>query len=344
MAMNIAPSLPRALAPRPVHKKLSSHAHGRTMGTEWTVTVVPELPIEQEYLLRRAIQACLDDLCDQMSHWQSDSLISRINQAETGWYALPDDFFQVLYAGLELAKATQGAYDPTLGELSNLWGFGPEHAHSLPPAAELCSAAVMRSGWQRTELSITHQAIWQPGGLQFDLSSIAKGYAVDKIAKLLDSQAIEHYLIEIGGEVKAKGCNASEQAWRVHIELPQKNVLASANNAQPQCFPATVSNHAMATSGNYRREYSRNGAQYCHTLDPTTGQPVHHALRSVTVIHERCVMADALATALLVMGPQAAMRYALAHDIAALFMQEQDTGGQIDWTPRFQELATLVEP
>ncbi|NLY27195.1 MAG: FAD:protein FMN transferase [Alcaligenaceae bacterium] len=308
------------------------------MGTHWSVALAQPLDARHAACLTGLVQARLDDLCDQMSHWQPDSLISRINRSEPGWYALPEDFFRVMQTALDLAQSTRGTYDPTLGALSSLWGFGPTTIPlaKLPPLPESCTRAVQRSGWLHTALNHQHRALWQPGGMEFDLSSIAKGYGVDQIADLLNAQGMTDYLVEIGGELKAQGFNSRHEPWRIQIELPPINRSGQAVTPETG-FPTSLRDAALATSGNYRRTYTTPEGRFCHTLDPFTGQPVQHALLSVTVVDTTCMMADALATALLVMGPERGKQYARTHHVAALFIHDpagNDT--PIEWTPEFE--------
>lgn len=316
---------------------------GDTMGTTWTVKLLdPEGKIPSPDL-HASIQAVLEHITQQMSTWDASSTISRLNLAEAGWYQLPQNFFHVLSQALEISRATAGAYDPTVGRLVNLWGFGPAGSITVEPCDNDIAAALATAGWHRTALKPDHHAVWQPGGLHFDLSSIAKGYGVDQVAKVLDQYNVEHYLVEVGGELKARGHNARNTPWALAIEIPEHarpdgmhlNITATAAST----LPISLTDCAIATSGDYRRYFEKEGRRYAHTLDPATGAPLAHNLVSVTVLHSECMLADALATALLSMGPQRGPDYARAQNIAALFMLSHPDDLALEWTGDFQRLA-----
>ncbi|MGE4370410.1 MAG: FAD:protein FMN transferase [Burkholderiaceae bacterium] len=324
------------LPSRATDARATTHMHGSTMGTTWRVVLAGRPDAAQLAMLREKVLACLDDLCNQMSHWQPDSLISRINRAEAGWYAVPDDAFHVLSAAMTLAESTAGAFDPTIGELAVLWGFGPGAGGTrLPPDEAACRIALACGGWQRTQLNPQHRAIWQPGGLHFDLSSIAKGYAVDRLTQLLHTEGLHHHLVEIGGEVRACGTNPRGSPWRVAVETPSGSQQGNAG------MTIRLTNQAVASSGNYRQWRSADGRWFGHTLDPRTGRPATHTLQAVSVLHDSAMMADALATTLMVLGPEAGPAYARQRQLAAVFMCEQpdDDTGHIFWTPEFEARA-----
>lgn len=330
MKAMVEPAAPAA------NKRAVIRLHGVTMGTTWQVLLAGSPDACQVAGLREQVLECLDDLCAQMSHWQHDSLISRINRAEAGWYALPHDFFHVLSAALALAESTAGAFDPTIGVLNSLWGFGPQACEArLPPSQADCQAALAGGGWQCTRLNREYRAVWQPGGLHFDLSSIAKGYAVDRLTQLLQARGLQHHLVEIGGELRASGTGPGREPWQVRVETPAGAGQTSGG------MMIRLQDRAVASSGNYRQWRSTGTQQFGHTIDPRTGRPVAHALRAVSVLHENAMMADALATALMVLGPDAGQRFAAEHALAAVFMHESRSGdtGHIHWTPGFEAQA-----
>ena len=303
--------------------------HGQSMGTTWTVKAnAPAACTDTAQTIRSAIDAALNTLIDQMSTWDNDSIISRLNRAGTGWYQVDPEFWQVLTAAYEVARLTDGAYDPTLQELVNLWGFGPAGPRTAPPDPEQLRNALLRSGWKKMALHPAHRGVWQPGGLQFDLSSIAKGFGVDEIARVLNIQGCPHYLIELGGELAAQGLAPDGYPWRLHIDLAG--------------LPINLVNQAVATSGDYQRWFAYQGKRYAHTLDARTGQPVQHNLASVTVLHDHCVMADAWATALLCLGPEHGPAMAEKHGLAALFLERENEGLTVRHTPQFGHRAGLL--
>ncbi|MGP1613936.1 MAG: FAD:protein FMN transferase [Pollutimonas bauzanensis] len=302
---------------------------GRSMGTTWTVKIAAPVGAARADALDAAIQQALERITRQMSTWEADSVITVLNQSEPGWYQVPEELFHVLGHALDVARQTGGAYDPTVGGLVDLWGFGPRGAIAVPPADSAIAAALAQAGWHRTALNAEHRGVWQPGRLQFDLSSIAKGYGADQIAAVLDRHAIEHYLVELGGELKARGLNPRQSRWALGIDIP----------GDPATFPISLSDCAIATSGDYRRHFEHGGRRYGHTLDPRTGRPLLHSLASVSVLHRDCMLADALATALLCLGPGQGPAYARANGIAALFMHRHPHDIAIESTAEFRALA-----
>jgi len=236
----------------------------------------------------------------------------------------------VLDCALMVAQVSGGAYDPTVGPLVNLWGFGPRAAPSntpiapVMPAPDLLEQERVRCGWRRIQIDRKRGAVLQPGGLYLDFSSIAKGFGVDQIATYLRSLGIISYLVEVGGELLGQGVKADGQPWWVGLEQPP--VVASPTLYQP----GIVALHglALATSGDYRRYFEHAGARYSHTIDPRTAQPVAHQLASVAVLHDNCMSADAWATALLVLGEADGLQLAQEHGLAALFISREQKGGQ----------------
>ncbi len=301
---------------------------GASMGTTWSARFLN--PGLDPGRLQGRVQAALDAIVAQMSTWDPDSAISRLNRAEPGWYQLAPAFFQVLAQALELAAASEGAYDPTVGALVDLWGFGPSGPVSAPPPSAAIDAALARSGWKRTALNAEQRGVWQPGGLQFDLSSIAKGYGVDEMARVLADAGVRHCLVELGGELKALGLNPAGRPWEVDIESP---------GLGPDRLPVTLCNAAIATSGHYRRYFTHQSRRYAHTVDPRSGTPLTDDLVSVTVIHPQCMMADGLATALLSLGPEKGLLHARRNGLAALFMTRHGNDFAVEWTDPFADLA-----
>lgn len=253
-----------------------------------------------------AITARLDTIIAEMSHWRTDSLISTYNRANGGeWIALAPDFFEVIETGLTIARASGGAFDPTIGRLVDLAGFGPDPKQaSVDPAA--IDAARGAAGWER--LRLEHGRLLQPGGLALDLSGIAKGYAVDAVANLLAGRGVAHALVEIGGELAGRGVRPDGDPWWVDLEdIP--------GIALPRLRIA-LHGLAVATSGDYRR-----GA---HTLDPRSGRPSTNRLRSVSVIHRSAMEADAWATAFTVLGAEAGIAIATREGIAVRFVDDRE--------------------
>ncbi|MBF6022689.1 FAD:protein FMN transferase [Lysobacter niastensis] len=296
------------------------------MGTTWSaklLTRADALPA-----LERGIQARLDEVVAQMSTWEADSDLSRFNHAAQGTsHLLPPELCTVLGAALDLARDTAGAYDPTVGPLVNLWGFGPDGARTEAPAAQALAVARGRIGWQRVQFDPLTRTAVQPGDCHVDLSSIAKGYGVDRVADYLIAQGIASFLVEVGGELRGHGRKPDDSAWQVAVEMPQDETATVAVVA--------LEGLSIATSGDYRRYFGEGIARYSHTIDPRTGSPVAHGLASVTVLHPQCMHADALATALTVLGPESGLAYANRNGLAALFITHDGGGFRSRATPAF---------
>ena len=297
---------------------------GPTMGTRWSVKYwhAPTAPGPARREVREAIETALDLVVRQMSTWEEDSDLSRYNRAAPGrWQKLPEPFFTVLRHALELARATGGAYDPTVGPAVNLWGFGPDPARRNVPETDELEAVRRRIGWQRVQLDTEQRRARQAGGTYVDLSSIAKGYAVDAVARALQRLGCGNALVEVGGELLGMGRRPDGQPWRVAVRLPG----LEAGEEGPVL---ALQGLAVATSGDdFRCFAADDGARYSHTIDPRTGRPVRHALASVTVVHAQCMHADALATALTVLGPDEGWAYAEQERLAVLFIRRGADGG-----------------
>ncbi|AKQ54675.1 FAD:protein FMN transferase [Bordetella hinzii] len=305
---------------------------GATMGTTWSARLSATLSLS-DTRIQAAVQAALDGVVAQMSHWDPDSDLARFNRAPAGWHVLPKDLLHVLDYALKLARETGGACDPTLGEWVDMWGFGPRRGVSEPPSQAMIAEAARRCGWQRLALDPRRGRAWQPGGLKLDLSAIAKGYGVDAAAWALDGLGLRHYLIEAGGELRARGRRPDGLPWRVAVEVP--------DGSGAHALGVALAGQAIATSGDYRRYAEHGGRRYAHTLDPRSGQPLDNDLASVTVLHAGCMQADALATALNVMGEAEGMAYARRHELAALFIVRGSQGLRLAPSPAFLALDVI---
>lgn len=303
--------------------------NGATMGTTWTVRL-GNIPAGVSVpALRAEIEATLERVNAQMSTYREDADISRFNRATAGEVlTVPEDFTRVLSAALALAEATGGAYDPTVGPLVNLWGFGPDPSLDRVPPEEQLAAARRQVGWQRILFDPGSGALTQTGGLMLDFSSIAKGYAVDRIAERLLQHGIDNHLVDIGGDLRTRGLRPDGRPWRIAIERP----LVGSREIHSVL---SLGDLAMATSGSYRNFFRDQGRDFSHTIDPRSGYPVQHALVSVTVLHESCMQADALATALSVLGPDEGLAYAREHELAVLMLVAGDDAVDEIMTPEF---------
>ena len=304
--MNAEPSLDR----HAIHT-----LYGETMGTRWRVCVVAGRQVDL-HALHAVIQAPLDRIVAQMSTWEAGSDISRYNRAGAGtWQALPQPFFEVLQCALAIAAASEGAYDPTIGPLVDLWGFGAHaNGHRVPDSAQV-TAARKRTGWQRVTLDEDRHAVLQPGGVALDLSAIAKGHGVDAVTTALQNHGITSALVDVGGELRGYGRKPDGTPWRVLVETSP-----DAEPGEATACVLSLDGIAVATSGVHWHRFESAGREYAHTLDPRTGAPVEHAAAAVTVIAADAIHADAWATALTVMGVDAGLTFAEARGLAARFV------------------------
>ena len=306
------------------------------MGTTWSVKcVAPEhAPAET---IRIGIENILDGVIAQMSPWIGDSDISRFNGAPArSWHAVPDDFGTVLRCALQVAQQSDGAYDPTVGALVDTWGFGPRRRAAQVPDGDEIAAAKNRCGWRTVRIDDTSR-VYQPGGAVLDLSSIAKGFAVDKVSAWLGSSGLVHHLVDIGGELKGQGIKPDGSPWWVALEsfsVPERPRRASLADTVVALHGLSV-----ATSGDTVRFFMNEGRRLSHTIDPRTGWPVAHELASVTVFHGSCMRADALATALFVLGPEQGWTFATRSDLAARFVRRTGAGYEEQLTPSLLAMA-----
>jgi thiamine biosynthesis lipoprotein len=295
---------------------------GQTMGTGWTARLGDPLPAPLP-VLRGEIEAQLEAVNAEMSTWRADSLITRFNQAPADTaFELPTGFAAVLDAALTLARNTDGAYDPTVGPLVNLWGFGPDGTRRAPPTAEAIASARARVGWQRLGFDPASRQLVQPGDAYLDLSSIAKGHGVDRVVEHLLARGLRSTMFDIGGDLRVIGRRPDGQPWQIGIERPVEGTR------ELQTVVGMPADQALATSGSYRNFFREGTRRFAHLIDPRTAQPVTHRLVSVSVLHGSCTQADALATALSVLGPDAGMAFAQARGLAVLFLvaSEDDSG------------------
>ena len=303
---------------------------GGTMGTTWSV-VYRNAQDQDPAALEAAIERELEAVNQALSTYIADSEISLVNAAEGPLrQELSERFAAVLDAALSVGDMTAGAYDITVGPLVELWGFGARDFSGSVPSDEALEAALAAVGAARLAWDAETGVLEKPQGMRIDLSSIAKGYAVDRLSELLMARGITDSLVEIGGELRARGQRPEGGPWRLAVESPDP--------AQSRFVDAlAISDAAVATSGDYRNYFEVDGRRYSHLVDPRTGFPVDHELVSVTVVHRDCMIADALATALIVMGLEAAQTLADAEGLAAHFVTRDGEGLAVHYTPEFEQ-------
>jgi len=313
---------------------------GPTMGTFYSVTCVLDRDAGEDgnlgATLAAEIEACLEQVNSLMSTYRPDSELSRLNGHVEGTpFPVSPPLLHVLGRAIEISKQTHGAFDVTVGPLVNVYGFGPQDGPvTLPTDAEL-DRLKTRVGYQMVELDAEAGAVTKGRpDLYIDLSAIAKGYAVDRVAAILDAHGVANYLVEVGGEIRVRGHNVEGHRWKIGVEKP-----TARGRAVHRVLALTDT--AMATSGDYRNYYLKDGLRISHTIDPRTARPVAHKLASVTVLCEDCETADALATALMVLGPDEGYNLAENRGIVALFLVRQGADSYLEKVTSAFASATL---
>ncbi|MBJ6137474.1 FAD:protein FMN transferase [Marinobacter litoralis] len=303
---------------------------GGIFGTSYHINVVLPDDNAKLKLLAQGIQSELEQVDSAMSTWKQDSELSRLNQKtnQAEWTTLSASLFEVIQRAQEISAQTDGAFDATIGPVVNLWGFGPEARPEHTPSDEELQRMLGVTGWEFLELDSEALAIRASKPQYIDLSGIAKGYGVDVVARYLDSQGVQAYLVEIGGEVRTRGRKPDGDIWRLAVETPSEQ-------ARQVNVVVALDQKSMATSGDYRNYYESEGQRYSHTIDPDTGKPIDHRLASVTVISDDCMTADAMATAFNVMGFERAMSLATRENIPAYFIVRGEAGFDVHSTPAF---------
>jgi len=307
---------------------------GDTMGTQFSVKLtaadVDTVSLQQE------IEGLLARVEKMMSTYMPDSEISRFNKSSTtDWYQVSAEFCVGVEQALVLSTLTNGSFDITVGPLVNLWGFGPGNIIDEPPDDDEISEAKDSVGYEHLQADCAQPALRKDiAELYLDMSAFGKGLAVDRIADWLEDAGLHDYLVEVGGELRLAGRNASNEKWAIGIEVPV------ADQRRPHTV-IRLTDTAVATSGDYRNYFEVDGKRYSHTIDTRTGRPVTHSLASVTVLDESGYRADALATALLVMGPKKGMELATREQLAVLFLLRDATGIDELTSPAFDQLRSI---
>ncbi len=293
---------------------------GMTMGTFYEVTIADDLAQARIPKLTSHINELLEQINTEMSTYDPQSQISQFNQSQSlDWYPVSPGFAYVVNEAIRISQLTDGAFDPTVGPLVDLWHFGPEiEEHTIPTQAQI-DEVKSTIGYHHLKARLDPPAIRKSiPKLRLDLSAIAKGYAVDVIAEDLKSQGIQGCLVNVGGEVVAVGQKEDGTKWRLGIEKP----IEGKRDIERVVHLTDV---AMATSGDYRNFYEVDGIRYSHTIDPSTGRPVNHHLRSVSILSETCLEADALATAMMVMGMGKSQNFAAENKLAVGLLEREET-------------------
>jgi thiamine biosynthesis lipoprotein len=303
------------------------------MGTGYSVKIV-DLPrgIDPKILDHKIVQL-LEKVNGLMSTYQEDSELSCFNRnRSTDWITVSPELVKVLEAAQRISRLSEGAFDVTVGPLVNLWGFGPSQRIDKIPLLRQVETEREKVNFKLLQIRSSPPALRKKrGDIYIDLSAIAKGYGVDRVAELLETRGIYNYLVDIGGEERIKGHGLKGTPWRIAIEQP----VAGKRKIQRIL---ELNSSAVATSGDYRNYFEQDGKRYSHIIDPRTGWPITHKLVSVTVLSAVALHADPLATAFLVLGPEQGFRLAKREQIAALFLIKTPEGFMEKATTGFMEI------
>lgn len=306
---------------------------GPTMGTTYSVTFHGVGDAIDVGLLRSDIEVLLERIEAKMSTWRSDSEISRFNRSgDTTWFPVSRETARVVSAAKAIGELSGGAFDITVGPLVDLWGFGPGGRRPAPPSDREIATALERVADRRLFVRAEPAALRKErADMQVDLSGIAKGFAVDALSDLLEERGVRSHLVEIGGELRARGSRPGGGPWRVAIERP----VAGESGHQSV---VALGDAAIATSGDYRNYLEKDGRRYSHTIDPRDGWPITHGLASVSVIAGSAMGGDALATAIMVMGPEEGYAFALREGLAVQLIVRSGDAFRVLRTRGFEAL------
>ncbi|KAF0177287.1 MAG: thiamine biosynthesis lipoprotein [Limisphaerales bacterium] len=315
--------------------------HGFTMGSTWSAKYRPATNTPPARAVEQALQARLDDLEQQMSTWRADSDLSRFNASrDTNWFPVPRDTALVVREALEVSRLTDGAFDVTVFPLVQLWGFGPGGRKGRVPSDAEITAALKRVGWQKLHVRLDPPALRKSqADVAVDLSALCPGYASDCLGEKLEALGVSEYLVEVGGEFRARGNGALGPGWRVGVERPEARAgdlqspsLAGVSTqngdykspARALAATLTLTNQSLATSGDYRNFFTVGSRRFSHHLDPRSGWPTDSAIASISVVHSHTMRADALGTALTVLGFERAWALAEREKFGVLFILRDD--------------------
>ena len=316
---------------------------GKTMGTTYHIRYIEDDSVsENSQKTHEQIEVVLKDVNQKMSTYIKDSELSRFNQNTqvNTPIDISADFAKVLQEAIRLNKVTEGSLDVTVGPVVNLWGFGPEKRPERKPTPEQLAERQSWVGIDKIHLDMSGKTPTLSKALPqvyIDLSSIAKGFGVDQVADVLEQNHVQNYMVEIGGEIRAKGKNAENKAWQIAIEKP--------NNTGERAVQEVIglNNMAMATSGDYRIYFEENGQRFAHEIDPKTGYPIQHHLASITVLAPSSMTADGLSTGLFVLGEDKALEVAEKENIPVYLIMKKEQGFETKMSSAFQKLLANKE-
>ena len=315
---------------------------GRTMGSPYTVQIVGAHPTSESLdALKAEVETRLKEINRQMSHYDPESELSRFNRAPAHQpFPVSPEFARVVRFALDLARRSGGAFDPTLGPVINLWGFGEKSTPGAVPSDSDLKAALARTGFHHLAVTPRDELVKDIPDLALNLSAVAKGFGVDELVRLLHRRGHTNVYVAIAGEVRTSGHNARGTAWQVGIVEP----LADWREGDPMAEIAALSDRAISTSGDYQKFFrDAAGRRFAHIFDPRTGRPVQHRVGGVSVVAPDSMTADALATTLFVLGEKDGLAFVESWAAAgALFIVRQsEEEYRLVRSRRFAELAGL---
>lgn len=316
---------------------------GKTMGTTYHVKYIDDGAVsESSQKTHEQVDSILKDVNAKMSTYIKDSELSRFNQNTqvNTPIEISADFAKVLAEAIRIHQITEGSLDVTVGPVVNLWGFGPEKRPERQPTPEQLAERQSWVGLDKITLDMSGQTPTLSKSVPqvyIDLSSIAKGFGVDQVAEKLEQLNVQNYMVEIGGEIRAKGKNAEGKLWQIAIEKPNMTGERAVENV------IGLNNMAMATSGDYRIYFEENGKRFTHEIDPKTGYPIQHHLASITVFTPTTMTADGLSTGLFVLGEEKALEVAEKNDLAVYLIIKTENGFETKMSSAFKKLMETKE-
>ena len=304
---------------------------GPTMGTTYTVKIAAPPASLDSARLRATIDDVLTQIDQSMSGYRTDSEVARFNaSAATQWHEVSRDLATVVQAALDISEQSSGAFDITVAPLVAAWGFGPAGEPKVLPNVEQLAQIAARVGYRKLHVQLDPPALRKDiAELSIDLNGIAPGFAVDRRAARREALHAENFMIDIGGEIRARGHNAHGDPWHIAIERP-------VDTQRAPYAGVWLNGASVSTSGEYRDYYERDGHRYSHTIDPRTRQPLDRAPGSVVVIAASTTLADGWATALNVLGPHEGLMLAAKEHMPVLYIERQGNGWRSQSTPEFE--------
>lgn len=298
------------------------HNKGFIFGTVYNITYQSDKNLEKEIIRE------LDKVDASLSPFNEKSIISKINRNEEA--VVDDYFYDVFNLAMQISEDTNGAFDITVAPIVNAWGFGFKSGSS--PTSQYIDSLKQFIGYKKVRINKDKHVVKQDERIMLDCSAIAKGYGSDVVARLFNAKGIKNYMIEIGGEIVASGLSDKRLPWKIGITKPSEDSLGTSNELQTIL---NITDCAMATSGNYRNFYYKNGKRYAHTIDPRTGYPIQHNILSATVIAKSCAQADAYATSFMVLGLEEAKKILERHPqlLAYLIYTNKDNEYEVWHSP-----------